>query len=309
IGGIAGHNRNEIIECGVKEIKIRELSGKEFSIAYVGGIVGYSSKGEIKSCIVDKIEVEKVLKCSWIGGILAFDDNKAKIIDCKVESLELKSIDDNKAKIIDCKVESLELKSISEGCVLGGIVGVLEKTVEKSEIENCVSKIKFSEKTIKSESIKKGGLIGKINWSGLGEKIQSRLIQGGILSGSDGVISSATMGVEIKNCYYIKDINKKINKGLYGVGGYKSDKDGVKALVEVEINKKIKELGLSRESDKKDNLEEIEMIRARKVVGELEENVEEKIEIREVEGTEKQKYKKKAATKKNTKKNFRKPKR
>ena len=226
IGGIAGTVGTskvvQIIDCEVKNIKIDEISG-EGVLAHVGGIVGYSPKGEIKNCIVDEIEVKKVLKSSFIGGIAGTNGNK--IIDCKVKNIKIDEISGEgvlayvggivgyspKGEIEKCIVDEIEVKKVLKSSFIGGIVGLLEKSNEKSKIENCESKMRVSKETKQSESIFKGGIIGVVN---LGEL-------------------SNNISIEFKNCYY-KDVEEKTNEGLNTIGGY-INKDGVKALVEEEI--------------------------------------------------------------------------
>ncbi len=88
IGGIAGYNNNNVLDCDVINSDIKHyVEGEARSI---GGIVGYCQGGEIKNCVFDKSHIittntsdVKNIK-TRMGSIVGHLDNAIMYDDCRV---------------------------------------------------------------------------------------------------------------------------------------------------------------------------------------------------------------------------------
>nr|WP_288884484.1 type II secretion system protein [uncultured Blautia sp.] len=129
VGGIAGYNRNGLIEdCSTEQEKNRE--GFIFGYQFVGGIVGFNESETVALDGKESINEANVIGDSYVGGISGCNSgSSAGSDDIRVPDLE---------RDVDKKISNWINKGIvaASGNYVGGITGV-----NAGIIENCSSEV------------------------------------------------------------------------------------------------------------------------------------------------------------------------
>ena len=212
VGGIIGYfTKGKISGCSVTGATITGNAG------YVGGIVGYS-KGDIEGCVSKSTTVACASKKNYAGGVVGNSAGAAKISKCALEGGSVRSYRMSGGIVGYVSAETTIENSYSLGCTIeaanrraGGIVGELAKD-KALTVSNC-----YSTATCKAQYAVAGivafedpATTEKSSYSGCvawNEKLEQTETAYNVTYYSGAILGNASRNSALQNCYRKSGLN------------------------------------------------------------------------------------------------------